>query len=730
VVGARGHVYLASGEAPGRPASRGRSGYLPRPGLYRVTRRARPGRLTVPMTLTPAAPEPCWASGDGAVKVFSGDCLDLMARMPAACADAVVTDPPYGLSFGDSDWDTFGSPAAFGEWCTRWAAGCLRVLKPGGYMLAFGGPRLWHRLAAGIEDAGGEVRDTIMWVYGCLSADTEILTDRGWKPGIEVTAGERVAQWDPHTGQISLAPVQEVFRAPWDGPMRVLRNADTDQLLTPNHRVWHRPRQREMTNGVRRVWWETSWEVAEAGSLSTWNPVTLPVAGQHEGPGIGGEDYAALLGWVWTEGGFDHSGTGVRIYQSSVNEPKVAEIAALMDRLSPHKRYDQSRTYTRRNGQEHRYTAVTWFFTGDLAERVRADLPGKRPAYELLWRMTLSEKQAFLQAAMLGDGSGIGSRSEQFYQQHEDDLTWLQTLLALIGRAGRIGMRSNRPGGAVYLRKGGTTELQARHLRDAWEPYTGEVWCVRVPTGAFVARRAGKVFITGNSGFPKSANVARSVDRALGAAPAPPAPGGGYVPATPEAARFLGWGTGLKPAWEPVIVARRPLDGTVAANALAHGTGGLNIDGCRVPAGGPRPTRIRDSSAPRRPRTGLEVYGKGFGDIAGEPGFTSQGRWPPNLVLGHAEGCRPPGRGDGPGEPAPDWDCTDGCPAAGLDRQAAVLGTAPAARYFPVMIYQPKAPRSERPVLARTAMRLRGDLTDRELAYVLAELKKAGIDAA
>lgn len=351
------------------------------------------------MTLTAGGPdEPCWTSGDGAVKVFSGDCLDVMARMPAACADAVVTDPPYGLSFGDSDWDTFGGPAAFGEWCTRWAAGCLRVLKPGGYLLAFGGTRLWHRLAAGIEDAGGEVRDTIMWVYG--------------------------------------------------------------------------------------------------------------------------------------------------------------------------------------------------------------------------------------------------------------------------------------------------------------------------------------------TGFPKSVNVAKAVDRALGAAPAPPAPGGGYVPATPEAARFLGYGTGLKPAWEPVIVARRPLDGTVAANALAHGTGGLNIDGCRVPAGGPRPTRIRDSSAPRRPRTGHEVYGKGFGDTIGEPVFTTQGRWPPNLVLGHAEGCRPPGRADDPGRPAPDWDCTDGCPAAGIDHQAAALGTAPAARYFPVMIYQPKAPPSERPILTRTAMRLRGDLTDGELAYVLAEIRKAGIDAA
>ena len=67
------------------------------------------------------------------------------------------------------DYDYAGAPAqtvAFGKWCELWAAECLRVLKPGGHLLAFGGTRTWHRLACAVEDAGFEIRDSIAWLYG------------------------------------------------------------------------------------------------------------------------------------------------------------------------------------------------------------------------------------------------------------------------------------------------------------------------------------------------------------------------------------------------------------------------------------------------------------------------------------------------------------------------------------------------------------------------------------
>jgi DNA modification methylase len=93
------------------------------------------------------------------VVVHYGDCLEVMAVHPDASVDAIVTDPPYGLGFMGRKWDALPP----GE---KWAAECLRVLKPGGHLLAFGGSRTWHRLAVAVEDAGFEVRDSIAWLYG------------------------------------------------------------------------------------------------------------------------------------------------------------------------------------------------------------------------------------------------------------------------------------------------------------------------------------------------------------------------------------------------------------------------------------------------------------------------------------------------------------------------------------------------------------------------------------
>src|SRR5699024_6555180 len=82
-----------------------------------------------------------------------------MRNLPESSVDAIVTDPPYGLGFMGAKWDAL-PPGK------DWAEECLRVLKPGGHLLAFGGTRTWHRLAVAIEDAGFEIRDSVMWLYG------------------------------------------------------------------------------------------------------------------------------------------------------------------------------------------------------------------------------------------------------------------------------------------------------------------------------------------------------------------------------------------------------------------------------------------------------------------------------------------------------------------------------------------------------------------------------------
>jgi len=96
-----------------------------------------------------------------AYTLHNGDCLQVMATLPDNSVDAVITDPPYELGFMGKGWDSTGIAYNVDVW--RQA---LRVLKPGGHLLAFSGTRTYHRMACAIEDAGFEIRDMIEWVYG------------------------------------------------------------------------------------------------------------------------------------------------------------------------------------------------------------------------------------------------------------------------------------------------------------------------------------------------------------------------------------------------------------------------------------------------------------------------------------------------------------------------------------------------------------------------------------
>lgn len=93
------------------------------------------------------------------IEVINGDCVEKLKDLPDNSIDSVVTDPPYGLSFMGKHWD-YDVPNV-----DVWKE-VYRVLKPGGYLLSFGGTRTYHRMACAIEDAGFEIRDMIEWLYG------------------------------------------------------------------------------------------------------------------------------------------------------------------------------------------------------------------------------------------------------------------------------------------------------------------------------------------------------------------------------------------------------------------------------------------------------------------------------------------------------------------------------------------------------------------------------------
>lgn len=126
------------------------------------------------------------------------------------------------------------------------------------------------------------------------------------------------------------------------------------------------------------------------------------------------------------------------------------------------------------------------------------------------------------------------------------------------------------------------------------------------------------------------------------------------IPATDEARQWQGWGTALKPGWEPIILARKPLKGTVASSVLEYGTGAINVDGCRIPTEGGSPAAARRDTARRTgnvpvfdcatEREGFEASGK-IRNYSKPEVYTAErpgealGRWPANVLLGHSALC-------------------------------------------------------------------------------------------
>jgi DNA modification methylase len=235
---------------------------------------------------------------------------------------------------------------------------------------------------------------------------------------------------------------------------------------------------------------------------------------------------------------------------------------------------------------------------------------------------------------------------------------------------------------------------------------------------------------TYGSGFPKSLDVSKAIDKMHGAerqiigvhtngATRIYDNGEGEalsssidvtIPATDAARQWDGWGTALKPSHEPIVVARKPLVGTVAGNVLAHGTGAINVDGCRVG------TTVETWPKSRSYPFGGDVTYGSTNAPTEATGDAPAGRWPANTILTHAPDCDP-GGGCGAGCPCAEMDAQSGvstsvgvaafkprsvynADAEGYDISGTEIGygdTGGASRFFPAFYYTAKASSAERP---------------------------------
>lgn len=141
---------------------------------------------------------------DGRVTLYGGDSRDVLRVIPDCSIDSIVTDPPYAINFMNKGWDTGDTVLSIAFWIE-----CLRVLKPGGHVVAFSGTRTYHRMACAIEDAGFEIRDQLSWIFGSgfpksqnvskqldkmAGAEREIIVERTLNNNRFAISGSGVAQ--------------------------------------------------------------------------------------------------------------------------------------------------------------------------------------------------------------------------------------------------------------------------------------------------------------------------------------------------------------------------------------------------------------------------------------------------------------------------------------------------------------------------------------------------------
>jgi len=433
-----------------------------------------------------------------AFEIKHGDCLEVMRGMADNSVDAIVTDPPYGLSFMGKKWDYDVPEQAVWE-------ECLRVLKPGGHLLAFAGTRTQHRMAVRIEDAGFEIRDMIAWVYGSGFPKSHNIAK-----AIDREAGERGAVGKRFVAAGGELPSPE-------------RNYVDPPIVLESARKWQ------------------GWSTALKPS---YEPLTLA-----RKP-LDIRTHCVYLAQYLTSQLCQYSANVKDADPSSTSSPSASDA-------------DPS-------------ASALWTAVG------RCNTPG----------------DLFALMDTLPSGSVLPSTLSTVF-------SWLRTLDGLLQHESTFTTET-----ASSL----TTDLKTLNsllLRSTQSTTIAEL---TEPSGRGSSAELVACIFNGCDAYLRS-TLARFVH-------------GNAIAKAQENYRDAG----VSPSLEPITVARKPLVGTVAANVLAHGTGALNIDGCRVPTD----ENLNGGAYAKNPTARDALWGDEAGNswVRGGAGEFVQppGRWPANLI--------------------------------------------------------------------------------------------------
>lgn len=320
------------------------------------------------------------------------------------------------------------------------------------------------------------------WGTQCVDAETECLTEHGWKRHDQIQPGEKIATFDWRNNRLEYLEPLAITAYDFDGEMYVLRNRTQEQWITPRHKVL-----RKVFNSEDRWILEDIEQVAELKS-----PVIIPNAWETSSEHEIDDKVVMLLAWIVAEGNFDVSEGRARVslFQSTGHPEHAAEIEWLLHELglSWHR---QERTGTYSNYPVYRYRLnkdASTFVLGYLEHKCVPDVI-----------RTLSARQIrlFLDTYVKGDGHVEESGRTRIYTKDDDNLDALQELCSLAGYGSTVHTRKDSGVHVLNIIRNRETYIQLIERK----PYKGKVWCPTTRNGTFVARRRGKTFITGNTPF-------------------------------------------------------------------------------------------------------------------------------------------------------------------------------------------------------------------------------------
>lgn len=317
------------------------------------------------------------------------------------------------------------------------------------------------------------------WGGQCVSEDTEALTSNGWKKYQEIGGEDKIATFNVETGKIEFLNPERVAVYDYDGYLVRLKNRVQEQFVTPNHKV------------VRKKFNSSKLELIEAEKLFKFKtPVLVPIAAKVDGGKEVDGALVQLCAWLVAEGSFSEDRGRVSIFQSEKNKEKCEEIRDCLRSLGL--RWDETK-------RVHGFGKAPCirFRLGQSSSKWTRQFMNSKEIPGFIQELSPQQIKLFVDTLVKGDGHVEENGRTRFSTKDKKIKDQFQALCALGGYGTTNRQRKDNEIWEINIIRNNVTNIT--HLDRV--KYKGKVWCPTTKNGTFVARRKGKVFITGNTPF-------------------------------------------------------------------------------------------------------------------------------------------------------------------------------------------------------------------------------------